>query len=93
MFELHVVVAAVVMFNILELIMEIVPNFPTHTICFSPEKQVREEVVYVVIGVLLLRRRKVLSDPLHLLGVAIEQSRSGTLYTLLPPSLSCPLSP
>jgi hypothetical protein len=29
MFELHVVVAAVVMLNILELIMEIVPNFPT----------------------------------------------------------------
>jgi hypothetical protein len=30
MFELHVVVAAVVMLNILELIMEIVPNYPTH---------------------------------------------------------------
>jgi hypothetical protein len=29
MFELHVVVAAVVMPNILELIMEIVPNYPT----------------------------------------------------------------
>jgi hypothetical protein len=29
MFELHVVVAAIVMFNILELIMEIVPNYPT----------------------------------------------------------------
>jgi hypothetical protein len=29
MFELHMVVAAVVMFNILELIMEIVPNYPT----------------------------------------------------------------
>jgi hypothetical protein len=29
MFELHVVVAAVVMLNILELIMEIVPNYPT----------------------------------------------------------------
>jgi hypothetical protein len=29
MFELHVVVASVVMFNILELIMEIVPNYPT----------------------------------------------------------------
>jgi hypothetical protein len=28
MFELHVVVAAVVMLNILELIMEIVPNYP-----------------------------------------------------------------
>jgi hypothetical protein len=29
MSELHVVVAVVVMFNILELIMEIVPNYPT----------------------------------------------------------------
>jgi hypothetical protein len=29
MFELHVVVAGIVMFNILELIMEIVPTFPT----------------------------------------------------------------
>jgi hypothetical protein len=29
MFELHVLVAAVVMLNILKLIMEIVPNFPT----------------------------------------------------------------
>jgi hypothetical protein len=29
MFELHVVVAGIVMFNILELIMEIVPNYPT----------------------------------------------------------------
>jgi small-conductance mechanosensitive channel len=29
-FELHVVVASVVMFNILKLIMEIVPNYPTH---------------------------------------------------------------
>jgi hypothetical protein len=31
MFELHVVVAGIVMFNILELIMEIVPNYPTVT--------------------------------------------------------------
>jgi hypothetical protein len=29
MFELHVVVASIVMSNILELIMEIVPNYPT----------------------------------------------------------------
>jgi hypothetical protein len=29
MFELHVVVAGIVMFNILELTMEIVPNCPT----------------------------------------------------------------
>jgi hypothetical protein len=29
MFELHVVVAGIVMVNILELIMEIVPNYPT----------------------------------------------------------------
>jgi hypothetical protein len=29
MFELHVVVAGIIMFNIMELIMEIVPNFPT----------------------------------------------------------------
>jgi hypothetical protein len=29
MFELHVVVADIVMFNIMELIMEIVPNYPT----------------------------------------------------------------
>jgi hypothetical protein len=29
MFELHVVVAGIVMFNILELTMEIVPNSPT----------------------------------------------------------------
>jgi hypothetical protein len=29
MFELHVVVVGIVMFNILELIMEIVPNYPT----------------------------------------------------------------
>jgi hypothetical protein len=29
MFELHVVVAGIVMFNIIELIMEIMPNAPT----------------------------------------------------------------
>jgi hypothetical protein len=29
MFELHVVVAGIIMFNIMELIMEIVPNYPT----------------------------------------------------------------
>jgi hypothetical protein len=29
MFELHVVVAAVIMSNILELLMEIMPNYPT----------------------------------------------------------------
>jgi hypothetical protein len=29
MLELHVIVARVVMFNILEFIMEIVPNYPT----------------------------------------------------------------
>jgi hypothetical protein len=29
MFELHVVIATVVIFNILELIIEIVPNYPT----------------------------------------------------------------
>jgi hypothetical protein len=29
MFELHMVVAGIVMFNILKLIMEIVPNYPT----------------------------------------------------------------
>jgi hypothetical protein len=29
MFELHVVVAGIVIFNILELIMEIMPNYPT----------------------------------------------------------------
>jgi hypothetical protein len=46
MFKLHVVVASVVMFNILELIMKIVPNYPTevtgnsyitnvHLLCFT----------------------------------------------------------
>jgi hypothetical protein len=30
MFELHVVVAGIIMFNILELIMEFVPNYPTN---------------------------------------------------------------
>ena len=29
MFEFHMLVVAVVMFNILELIMEIMPNYPT----------------------------------------------------------------
>jgi hypothetical protein len=29
MFELHVVVAGIVIFNIMELIMEIMPNYPT----------------------------------------------------------------
>jgi hypothetical protein len=29
MFELHVVVAGIIMFNIIELIMEIVSNYPT----------------------------------------------------------------
>jgi hypothetical protein len=32
MFELHVVVAGFVIFNILELIMEIVPNYPTNVV-------------------------------------------------------------
>jgi hypothetical protein len=32
MFELHVVVAGIVIFNILKLIMEIVPNSPTATL-------------------------------------------------------------
>jgi hypothetical protein len=31
MFELHVVVAAVIMSNILELLLEVLPNFPTHS--------------------------------------------------------------
>jgi hypothetical protein len=39
MFELHVLVAAVVMLNILELIMEIVPNSPTDTIHKEKYKQ------------------------------------------------------
>jgi hypothetical protein len=30
MFELHVVVAGIVMFNIIKLIMEIMPNYPTY---------------------------------------------------------------
>jgi hypothetical protein len=30
MFKLHVVVAGIVMFNIHELIMKIMPNYPTH---------------------------------------------------------------
>jgi hypothetical protein len=30
MFELRVVVASIVMFNMLKLIMEIVPNYPTY---------------------------------------------------------------
>jgi hypothetical protein len=30
MFELHVVVAGIVIFNIMELIIEIMPNCPTH---------------------------------------------------------------
>jgi hypothetical protein len=46
---------------------------------------------YCLTGVLLLRKRKVLSDPLHLLGVAIEQISSGTPYTRIPPSPSYPL--
>jgi hypothetical protein len=33
MFELHVIVAGIVMFNILELTIEIVPNCPTFTSC------------------------------------------------------------
>jgi hypothetical protein len=33
MFELHVVVAAVIMSNILELLMEIMPNYPTRALC------------------------------------------------------------
>jgi hypothetical protein len=33
MFELHVVVAGIVMFNIMKLIMEIVPNYPTRARC------------------------------------------------------------
>jgi hypothetical protein len=36
MFELHVVVDGIVMFNILELIMEIVPNHPTKTSMKGP---------------------------------------------------------
>jgi hypothetical protein len=36
MFELHVVVASIVIFNILELIMEIVPNYPTKDRFFGP---------------------------------------------------------
>jgi hypothetical protein len=49
--------------------------------------------VYVIIGVLILRSREILSDILHLLGVAIEQSRPGPPYTLLSPSPSYPLCP
>ena len=30
MFEFHMLVAIVVMFNMLELILELLPNFPTH---------------------------------------------------------------
>jgi hypothetical protein len=35
MFELHVVVAGIVMFNIIKLSMEIVPNFPTTLLFIS----------------------------------------------------------
>jgi hypothetical protein len=41
MFELHVVVAGIVMFNILELIMEIVPNYPTRITSISTRIKVR----------------------------------------------------
>jgi hypothetical protein len=34
MFELHVVVVGIVMFNILELIMKIMPNYPTNLLDF-----------------------------------------------------------
>jgi hypothetical protein len=39
-FELHVVVAGIVMFNILELIMKIVPNYPTSFISNSEARSV-----------------------------------------------------
>jgi hypothetical protein len=41
MFELHVIVAGIVMFNILKLIMEIVPNYPTRkaTVSFLPWRE------------------------------------------------------
>jgi hypothetical protein len=37
-FELHVVVAGIVMFNFIELIMEIVPNYPTGTTSGPPRQ-------------------------------------------------------
>jgi hypothetical protein len=42
MFELHVVVVGIVMFNILELIMEIVPNYPTFYVARVKNKKSRE---------------------------------------------------
>jgi hypothetical protein len=35
MFELHVVVGGIVMFNIIELIMKIMPNYPTQRTCIQ----------------------------------------------------------
>jgi hypothetical protein len=43
-FELHVVVPGIVMFNILELIMEIGPNFPTETSDRPPLRVTRENL-------------------------------------------------
>jgi hypothetical protein len=55
MFELHVVVAGIVIFNILKLLMEIMPNYPTQFAvlgargnCFR--KSVQSEVLLVQVS-------------------------------------------
>jgi len=56
------------------------------TISLPPLKKMREDGGDVAVGVLPLKALHLLSDSLHLLSVAIEQSRLGTFYPL-PPQL------
>ena len=54
------------------------------TISFLPEKEVREQVGQVIVGISHLHNLELLLDPLHLFSVAEEHSRLGALYALLP---------
>jgi hypothetical protein len=52
MFELHVVVAGIVIFNIMELIMKIVHNYPTETVhvrvCCTDQRSLKNSAVLFI---------------------------------------------
>jgi hypothetical protein len=62
MFELHVVVAGIVMFNIIELIMEIVPNYPTETSCPCSNQTKKTEQKDKLVGILAASSKQCITD-------------------------------
>jgi hypothetical protein len=60
MFELHVLVAVIVMLNILELIMEIVPNYPTHVYVYCTKNS--DSLFYFILFQIFLLKQNHMSS-------------------------------